>query len=570
MTWWLRGAWLVVLAGLQGCSGSGGSSADVACLPTATPDICVTNEQGAYNGLGVHKFMRFNVAGSRSLNISARCVTGVNTDPDLVLYKNGQVVAFAESTAINQENMPVNVTAGDYVLEITDYRYYSAGPVSQSCFDIQITGMTPLNKVQTTESVPGEAKTVTSPVLQAPPSLCDTTNEISVTGTATYDRVPHKADHSLNYPGVTQAPIRGAVVEVVCDNAVYSSGVTSADGSYTLAAPNSQEFFVRVKAQMLQTGAASWNFRVVDNTSSGALYSMVSSVYNRTSGIPALPNLNAPSGWGVSSYTSTRVAAPFAILDSVYLAVQKVLVESPALSFPALNLNWSVNNVPVSGDPAIGQISTSHFNGTAIYILGAANDDIDEYDDHVVIHEWGHYFEHNFSRADNIGGSHGRGDVLDIRVAFGEGFGNALSAIVTDDPQYSDASGISQAAGFGFNMEDNNCLNAGWFSECSVQSILYDLYDDDSAFINDADGISLGFSPLYSVLVNQQKNTPAMTSIFSFIKSLKDDVGLIPAANIDNLLSIQGIDVVTDIYGDSQITNDPGYYDQLPVYVHFQ
>lgn len=568
MTWRLRGAWLVIFIGLQGCSGSGDGSSVVACLPSAVPDICVTNEQGTYNGLGVHKFMRFSVAGSRLLNISARCVTGVNTDPDLVLFKNGQRVAFAESTAINQENMSVNVTAGDYVLEITDYQYHSDGPVSQSCFDIEIAGMTPLNKTQFDDSVPVVSKTVSSPILQAPPSLCNTAGEISVTGTATYDRVPHNPDNSLNYTGFTQEPIRGAMVEVMCDNAVYSSGVTSPTGAYSLLAPNGQDFFVRVKAQMLQTGTPSWNFSVVDNTSSGAFYSMVSRVFNSASDtMPALPNLNAASGWGGSSYTSTRVAAPFAILDSVYLAVQKVLVESSTVSFPALNINWSVNNVPVPGAPAIGQISTSHFNGTAIYILGAADDDIDEYDDHVVIHEWGHYFEHNFSRADNIGGSHSGGDVLDIRVAFGEGFGNAFSAIVTDDPQYSDANGISQAGGFGINMEDNNCLNAGWFSECSVQSILYDLYDANNEGV---DVLTMSFTPLYNVLVNQQKNTAAMTSVFSFVKLLKDSVDAPTATNIDNLISGQGIDAVTDIYGDSQITNNPGSNDQLPVYVHFQ
>ena len=322
MTWRLRGAWLVIFIGLQGCSGSGGGSSVVACLPSAVPDICITNEQGTYNGLGVHKFMRFSVAGSRFLNISARCVTGVNTDPDLVLFKNGQRVAFAESTAINQENMSVNVTAGDYVLEITDYRYHSDGPVSQSCFDIEIAGMTPLNKTQFDDSAPVVSKTIFNPIFQASPSTCPTSGQISVAGTATYDLVPHNQNNSLDYTRITQEPIRGAVVEVLCNNEVYSSGVTSSNGAYTLDVPNGQDFFVRVKAQMLQTGTSSWNFRVVDNTSSGALYSMVSSVFNRTSNIP-IPNLNAPSGWGVSSYTSTRVAAPFAILDSVIWRYKK-------------------------------------------------------------------------------------------------------------------------------------------------------------------------------------------------------------------------------------------------------
>ena len=34
----------------------------------------------------------------------------------------------------------------------------------------------------------------------------------------------------------------------------------------------------------------------------------------------------------------------------------------------------------------------------------------------MIAHEFGHYIEYNFSRADNIGGPHGVGDKLDIRA----------------------------------------------------------------------------------------------------------------------------------------------------------
>ena len=65
--------------------------------------------------------------------------------------------------------------------------------------------------------------------------------------------------------------------------------------------------------------------------------------------------------------------------------------------------------------------------------------DTDEFDQHVIAHEFGHYIEYNFSRADNIGGSHGLGDKLDPRVAFGEGFGYAFAAIVLNDPVARDS-----------------------------------------------------------------------------------------------------------------------------------
>jgi hypothetical protein len=390
---------------------------------------------------------------------------------------------------------------------------------------------------------------------------------INVSGRITFDRVHHASGGSLDYSHITQDPVRGAVVEAMCNNSLVTSTSTDINGDYSVTVPGGTDnLLLRVKAQMLQTSTASWNFRVIDNTAGGALYALTSSVFN-TGADNLVLDLNAASGWAGTAYTATRAAAPFAILDSVYDAFRKVLAENATTQFPALNLNWSVNNVDSSGNVAIGQIGTSYFLDNEIFILGAANSDTDEYDDHVVIHEWGHYFEYNFSRADNIGGSHSLGDVLDIRVAFGEGFGNAYSAIASDDPIYADANGPLQASGFTINMEAN-CpgvdTNRGWYSECSVQSILYDLYD---GVTGDADALTMGFTPLYNVLVNQQKNTPAMTSIFSFIHALKQN-NTSSVTDINALLEAQSIDgsLLTDIYGSGQVTNNSGSADALPVY----
>jgi len=67
---------------------------------------------------------------------------------------------------------------------------------------------------------------------------------------------------------------------------------------------------------------------------------------------------------------------------------------------------------------------------------------------HVIVHEWGHYFEHNLSRLDSLGGLHSLSDKLDPRLAFSEGWSNALAAIVTEDPNYKDSFGIGQSGGF--------------------------------------------------------------------------------------------------------------------------
>jgi hypothetical protein len=56
-----------------------------------------------------------------------------------------------------------------------------------------------------------------------------------------------------------------------------------------------------------------------------------------------------------------------------------------------------------------------------MFLLGKEDVDTDEFDTHVVVHEWGHYFESAVSRSDSPGGNHALGDLLDARLAFGEG-----------------------------------------------------------------------------------------------------------------------------------------------------
>jgi hypothetical protein len=128
--------------------------------------------------------------------------------------------------------------------------------------------------------------------------------------------------------------------------------------------------------------------------------------------------------------TGTRASAPFAILDTVYQGIQTVIGVASTTNFPALIVSW--------GNPAN---STFFSSGPTQYIELTSNlaTDTDEFDQHVISHEFGHYIEFNFSRADNIGGSHGLGDKLDPRVAFGEGFGYAFAAIVLNDPVARDS-----------------------------------------------------------------------------------------------------------------------------------
>ena len=377
-------------------------------------------------------------------------------------------------------------------------------------------------------------------------------------GRVTFDLVPlNPITSGLDYANTQASPARGLVVELRdADNTVLATTVTDAQGRYGFEVDLDQRVRVRVAAQL--KNAPHWEVKVIDNTSGDALYVGQTALFEAAVG-SAERNLHFASGWGGSSYTEVRAAGPFAILDAVYAAMEKFRAIDNSVVFPLLQINWSENNRPADGEAADGDIGTSYYNANNVYILGAADSDTDEYDRHVVIHEWGHYFEDKLSRSDSIGGDHSGSDRLDLRVAFGEGWGNALSAMITDDRYYRDSYGGAQSAGFAVDIERNQALNRGWFNESSVQSILYDLYNADS---DGVDQSTLGLGPIYRTLVSDAySNTPWLTSIFSFVEEFKTQQ---PNSGVDALLTAQGIDGVGgDGAGES---HDGGIASVLPVY----
>ena len=119
--------------------------------------------------------------------------------------------------------------------------------------------------------------------------------------------------------------------------------------------------------------------------------------------------------------------------------------------------------------------------------------------------------------------------------------------MVTGQSVYRDVSGPQQSQGFGFDVEGPfrpGSINQrpGWYSEESVQEILFDLFDNSTIDVM-PDGVALGFAPLYNVLINQQRSSVPLTSIFPFITALKSDrPAEVPL--IDALINTQGIDTI--------------------------
>ncbi len=347
-------------------------------------------------------------------------------------------------------------------------------------------------------------------------------------GIATFTYIPAKDGIGLDYAHAEPRPIRGAIVELRSGGSVIATTNTNEVGYYAFDAPAGANVEVVVRAELGTPGLET--VKVVDNKNGYSTWKVSSGVFP----MPAatVRDIYAETEKPAPHY-GVRTGAPFAILDLAYQAQDAIRRVDPTAAFPLLKMAWSEGNLPAL-DPAgnynypAGFIKTSHYSlaEVTLYILGAQDLDTDEYDAQVVLHEWAHYFEHKFSRSDTIGGRHASGDVLDPRVAFGEGFATAFASMITKNPNYVDTTGLKQAIGNLTDVESDNGLNSSFFSEDAVMELLWDLYDgksdefDSETLVDIKDEVELGFEPIYRVMTHDQKTTNAFTTIFSFLHSL--------------------------------------------------
>lgn len=391
-------------------------------------------------------------------------------------------------------------------------------------------------------------------------------SKVILSGRVTYDRVPFEGRtfRGLDYSQTFSLPVRGVTVQLLdSNNGVRASSSTDDDGEYRFSIDKNQSVRVRVLAELRGNQAAAWDIQVRDNTAGNAQYVLDGSLTSVGENEIQTRNLHAASGWDGNAYTAPRSAAPFAVLDSLYDALQTVISADPHVVLPPLTVFWSEKNIAISGDSSQGYIGTSFYTsaGPSIYLLGAANNDSDEYDRGVVQHEFGHYLEHQLGRTESIGGSHSQTSRLDMRVAFGEAWGNAFAGMVSGDPIYRDSLGASQSMGFAINVESRSFGTQGWFSEASIQGFLYDLFDDNQ---DGGDPVNLGFKPIYEVLTSDRYlSFDGFASIFAFRAELEAQNPHL-AGTLSSML--QSYDISgTGWYGAGE-TNNAGSTVTLPVY----
>ncbi|NIA27477.1 MAG: hypothetical protein GWP02_05420, partial [Desulfobulbaceae bacterium] len=343
---------------------------------------------------------------------------------------------------------------------------------------------------------------------------------VTVTGKVDFEFVPPNAVcQGLDFGSTFVKPVRGATVQLIDagSSAVLATTQTGDNGDYTFANVDADTMVrLRIRAELKKTtGLSRWDVEVRDNYDisgsppafgSRPLYVVEGSNFNTGSASIATQNMTARTGWDGASYTGDRSAAPFAVLDTFYTAMKFIESVDPDVFFPPLDAFWSINNTSsIIGDVDIdaGELGGSFYNGgiDSLFLVGDAASDTDEFDDHVIVHEWGHYFEDNLSRSDSFGGPHAVGHLLDPRLAFGEGWATALAGMALNDHLYCDTGPAGSTSGFGIGAESGSYDAAGWYDEISVIRFIYDLFDSND---EGGDPGSIGFAPIYAVMTGPQ------------------------------------------------------------------
>lgn len=156
--------------------------------------------------------------------------------------------------------------------------------------------------------------------------------------------------------------------------------------------------------------------------------------------------------------------------------------------------------------------STSYYDGTRIVIQGVVTD-TDEFDDPVLMHEFGHYLERAFSVSDSPGGDHD-GSPTDPRLAFGEGYGTYIGCRISGSALYFDSS----ASGISITNLNNVGKTASLTSPRGLKQLMSEyvvgeiLWRLDRGTGGDTQGNGgsgpLGSAPIFDVLGGYFKDNP--------------------------------------------------------------
>lgn len=314
-------------------------------------------------------------------------------------------------------------------------------------------------------------------------------------------RNPDTGAPGLQFDRPVLRPVVAAKIELLDEaGAVLTTTTTDSAGNYQLSW--SMPLPPRVKVRVL---AAADNAVVIDYYDAEHTYSVSSDVW---------PLVEGETTKDIVATDKDRLSGPFNILAVIRIGNDLIRSAEPGAAFPHIKIRWTTR-------PREGTTYFVPAKNEAV-ILGDRDADSDEFDDFIILHEYGHFLAHTFSRDDSPGGYHSGKLRLDPRLAWSEGWANFFAAAALDDSNYIDT-GVNRFDGSGVLLtmdldEDRpNGDKSGYWSEHSVGSALWDLYDRHPGKLH----VGLGFAEIWKTLRSKEwKDKPRYRNLIDFCDTL--------------------------------------------------
>jgi hypothetical protein len=313
---------------------------------------------------------------------------------------------------------------------------------------------------------PKKEEETTTPTTSEP-DYCSTVQDhsggITISGSAKYERRVFTGS-GLGGVDSTTYPIRYAEIQVLDGTTVVQCGETDANGDFSLVVPSSGATYT------LKVNSRANNDYVktsVLNSPESATYYSVSTDFTADSS-KSIGTLTA------SATDSSVTGGAFNIYDQVVASNLYLRSETSSCTSnfsscrevtvaPKSYLYWTAGYNPGARVGVSSGLSYYEPGQDRLFILGGIsgdtdNTDTDHFDNSVIVHEYGHFIEDQYSVADSPGGSHSGDAVIDPRLAWAEGFATFFALAVLGETSYRDTQGNSDGETryfFDYNLEDN-------------------------------------------------------------------------------------------------------------------
>ncbi|MBF0197917.1 MAG: carboxypeptidase regulatory-like domain-containing protein [Planctomycetes bacterium] len=276
--------------------------------------------------------------------------------------------------------------------------------------------------------------------------------DLTVSGQITFDKRIYSGSGSSFTSSTESTALSGALVEASLPTGSSQTTYTDSNGNFTIALSITSTYTLKVysKNATIMVGNT-------DNISTNAdLYSVTIASSTSSSG-PFTKNISENENAGAFNIFQAIKEGRDWVTNLGYTLSQSTKVKWP-------------NSDGTYYDPS----------NNYLYFLGGI--DPDEYDDDIILHEFGHYLMESLSLDHSQGGVHYIDSQVDLRLAWSEGVASYISAAIRNDPNMIDTNYYGSSIDASkYSIADPSSAAMQTTNEWAVSYVLWQAHQDNSA-----------------------------------------------------------------------------------------